>query len=307
MSEKLVSVIIPTYGRPEYLKRAIKSVQEQTYSNIEIIVVDDNDPQCLYRKQTEKVMEEYIRQKNVFYLQHECNKNGSAARNTGLGIAKGEYVTFLDDDDEMRPERVELLYRKMESLDDSWCSCYSGFSKMKANGIIDRCGESRSGNLYIEALMRSLYFCPGSNIFARTKSVKGINGFDEDFPRNQDLEFLARLLENGKLANIPDDTLIIHYEDKNSGSKINYEKMVGIDTLFLSKFRIRIEKLSKKDQKRINQYFALERFRYSIRAHRITDGIKNCFDNRVSLWNFIRYNFYMIYRLITKKSVGFKI
>ena len=79
----LVSIVIPTYSRPLYLKRCIESVLNQTYSNIEIFVVDDNNPDTEFRRDTEKIMSEYLNHKNVTYLQHECNKNGSAARNTG--------------------------------------------------------------------------------------------------------------------------------------------------------------------------------------------------------------------------------
>ena len=315
MTPKLISVVIPTYGRPHFLKRAIESVRAQTYKNVEIIVVDDNDPQTETRQQTAVVMKEYESFDNIIYLQHEFNKNGSAARNTGLRIAKGDYITFLDDDDEMRPQRLATLYNKMESLDETWICCYSGFSKLKANGSVDICGENRSGELYREALMRSLYFCPGSNLFARTEYVRKINGFDEDFSRNQDLEFLARLLEFGKLANVAEDTLIIHYENRKKSvkkeekeqEKKQYEDLVALDNFYLCKFESRIKELPNRDQKKIYQYFALERFRYSIRFHNCWDGMKNCINNHVTIWVFIRYSFYMLYRFATKKSIGFRI
>lgn len=306
MIENLVSVIIPTYGRPDFLKRAVDSVLSQTYKRFEIIVVDDNSPESPFRKLTEDVMAQYS-MNNVIYLKHPYNKNGAAARNTGLKVANGEYVTFLDDDDEMRPNRLEYLYNRLSSLDETWCCCYSGFSKMKPNGVVDVCGENRTGDLYIEALMRSLYFCPGSNMFIRMKNVQQINGFDEEFRRNQDLEFLARLLETGKIAYIPEDTLIIHYEDNHSQSAFDYQKLVSFDKLYLQKFKSRIDALSESEQKRIYKYFALERFRYSIRTNEISDGIRNCIRNKVSVFLFLRYLLYIVYRLVTKKSVGFRI
>ncbi len=306
MEKNNVSVIIPTYGRPTALKRAVDSVLNQSYQNVEVIVVDDNNPDTDERRLTEESMKGYEGDERVIYLQHEHNKNGSAARNTGLARASGEYVAFLDDDDEMRQNRIELMYNKMQGLDSSWVCCYSGFTKKKRSGE-DKCGESREGELYKEALMRSLYFCPGSNMFVRTKTAKEIGGFDEDFKRNQDLEFLARLLEKGKLARIPEDTLIIHYEEKPAGVKPDYERLVSIDSFFLEKFKSRIDALSKKDRKKVYCLFALERFRYSIKTGDTKDSIKNMQKNGVSLWLFIRYLFYMAYRMITKKSVGFNI
>ena len=93
MSEMpLVSVVIPTYSRPTFLKRCIESVLNQTYKNIEIFVVDDNNPDTDARRQTEEVMQQYANNPVVRYLQHEKNRNGSAARNTGWRCASGKYI-----------------------------------------------------------------------------------------------------------------------------------------------------------------------------------------------------------------------
>lgn len=301
-----VSVIIPTYGRPDFLKRAVDSVLGQTFKDFEVIVVDDNNPDTEARRETEYTMLQYKKFRNVIYLQHECNKNGSAARNTGIKKAKGKYLCFLDDDDEMLPKRLESFVNKMDSLDTSWGACYSDFIKLKKNNQQDICGEKRTGELYKEALMRSLYFCPGSNLFVRAELVRKIEGFDEDFNRNQDMEFLARLLKHCKLAYVKDRTLIIHYENK-TGGKTTYKKLVGLDEFYLSKFKSRIEALAPAERNKVYKYFALERFRYSIKMHQMKDGLDNCRKNKVGFILLTRYVFYMAYRYITKKSVGFKI
>ena len=99
MIEGLVSVIIPTFQRAKYIERAIDSVLNQTYKNFEIIVVDDNDQESEARKEMIKRMDKYSSDSRIIYIKHEKNKNGAAARNTGINVAKGEYITFLDDDD----------------------------------------------------------------------------------------------------------------------------------------------------------------------------------------------------------------
>ena len=91
---QLISIIIPTYGRPTTLKRSIDSVLSQTYSKIEIIVVDDNNPDTESRKETEEVMSTFS-DSRIKYLKHEHNKNGSAARNTGIRKASGKYIGIL--------------------------------------------------------------------------------------------------------------------------------------------------------------------------------------------------------------------
>ena len=94
MIKNLVSVIIPTYGGAEYLSRCVDSVLAQTYANIEIIVVDDNGLNTPKQKETASVMSKYSSLKNVKYVCHEVNINGSAARNTGVKNSDGEYIAF---------------------------------------------------------------------------------------------------------------------------------------------------------------------------------------------------------------------
>ena len=113
-SNVLVSVIIPTYKRPDKLDVAINSVLRQTYPNVEVIVVDDNDPDTEGRRLTEEKMSKFNDESRVKYIKHDHNKNGSAARNTGARASKGEYVAFLDDDDEYLPNKIES---QLQTLD----------------------------------------------------------------------------------------------------------------------------------------------------------------------------------------------
>ena len=96
MEKALVSVVIPTYKRPENLLRAIESVKTQTYPHIEIIVVDDNGMGTEWQQFTQCVLHELIEDNTILYIVHEVNKNGSAARNTGFAESKGEFVNFLE-------------------------------------------------------------------------------------------------------------------------------------------------------------------------------------------------------------------
>ena len=102
-------------------------------------------------------MAKYKDDDRVKYLQHEINKNGSAARNTGIRVAVGKYISFLDDDDIYLPMRLEKMYNKMETLDDSWGACYTGYIKNMENGTKQFSAEKNEGDLFRQALMRSLY------------------------------------------------------------------------------------------------------------------------------------------------------
>mgnify|MGYP006437461733 CR=1 FL=1 len=100
---KLVSCIITTCKRGQLLSRAIESVLNQTYKNIEVIVIDDCP--C---EETRKIMNKYlIQHHNIIYIQNENNLGPSGARNKGVFESKGEFIAFLDDDDEWLPEKIE--------------------------------------------------------------------------------------------------------------------------------------------------------------------------------------------------------
>ena len=103
----LVSVVIPTYSRNTTLCKAIDSVINQTYKNLEIIVVDDNPADSEWRQSTEKLMEQYRKDPRVRYLKNKKNLGGSGARNEGIKASKGDYIAFLDDDDEYLPAKIE--------------------------------------------------------------------------------------------------------------------------------------------------------------------------------------------------------
>ena len=97
----LVSVIIPTHNRADLVPLAIQSVLQQTYTNLECIVVDDASTD-----NTEETVRTIIDER-IIYLRHENNKHASAARNTGIKYARGEFIAFLDDDDEWLPTKLE--------------------------------------------------------------------------------------------------------------------------------------------------------------------------------------------------------
>ena len=85
----LITVIIPTFGIPIYLEKSVNSVLNQTYSELELIIVDDNNPDTEARKQTEDIVQRIIDvDKRVKYIKHEKNKNGAVARNTGFEIGR---------------------------------------------------------------------------------------------------------------------------------------------------------------------------------------------------------------------------
>lgn len=241
----IVSVIIPTYGTPLFLKKAISSVSAQSLSDWELIVVDDNNPDSDARKETEQLMCSY-NDHRIKYLQHPYNKNGAAARNTGLAEAKGKYIAFLDSDDEYLPQRLEKCLSVMESAPSNVAGVYTGCEFRRGGEVYHIEKTIEPGNFLTQTLACTFRFQTGSNIFVRKSVVDELGGFDESFIRHQDYEFLARLFEKKyELAAIQEVLVVKNNENVNLP---NVEKMIAVKEQYLNKFKTVIETLPQKDQ-----------------------------------------------------------
>lgn len=302
---KKVSIIIPTYKRPTTLRRAIDSVLNQTYSNIEVIVVDDNNEGDQYRAETEKLMFEYINNEKVKYIKHIKNMNGSVARNTGIKNSQGTYIGFLDDDDEFISNKIEYQVNLMEELDSTWGACYTGFRKEKNGKILEVSSENREGYLKNEALMRTLYINAGSNLLVRRSVIEEINGFDESFRRNQDLEFLFRILDKYKLAYVNYCGLVVHFDSRITKNTI--DDIDKIDKNYIDTFKNYIDELPYKEQKKLYLMINLDKFKILLLRKQIKLLIKHVIDKKINLVILIRYIFYIVNRKITKRCYGFRI
>ena len=117
----LISIIVPIYNVEQYLEKCINSILNQTYTNLEIILVDDGSPD-----NSGKICDEYAKKDNRIKVIHKENGGISSARNTGLKVARGAYVGFIDSDDYIEKDMYEILYKnvKKENADISICSNY---------------------------------------------------------------------------------------------------------------------------------------------------------------------------------------
>ncbi|MBT2595487.1 glycosyltransferase family 2 protein [Arthrobacter sp. ISL-72] len=212
-----VSVVIPTFGRPDRVSRAIDSVLAQTYARIEVVVVDDNPLGSEDQSITELSLRPYIDCQQIRYITRRSNGGGSAARNTGFDAGSGSLVTFLDDDDVYLPEKVEKQVQHMLAygLDVSLCHMV-----LSENGAVveSPLAFARGANL-ADFIVDGNTFTP--MIMVRRKVLTEAGGFPET-PRFQDHLLMIKLLETGAKTGILDEALFIH--DNHSGTRISLSK-----------------------------------------------------------------------------------
>ena len=186
-----VSVIIPTCNRPELLSRAIKSVLNQTYQDFELIVVDDGD---------EKLAEDVVRQFNnhrIKYIKHSEQKGGSAARNTGIKAAQGEFIAFLDDDDEWLPEKLEIQMTRFENTPREVGFCFSAVKNIYGDHEEDSKVKDGIDDCHELALRRLKGFLTVTLIIKRYVFDE-VGMFDERLPSHQEPDLMIRVSKKFK-------------------------------------------------------------------------------------------------------------
>jgi len=199
-----VSVIIPAYNCAPFLPETLKSVFEQTYSDLEIILIDDgstDDTQTVVAPFLDRI--QYIRQDN---------KGLPAARNTGLRVAKGQFIALLDADDSWSPDKLE---RQLPCLADSKVGIvYSDFSVRYADGSFQPSYLANrplvSEGYILENYIQSRFLFP-STMVIRRQCFEEFGLFDEEMRACEDIELFARILTQWKAAGI-DAPLVTRYE-----------------------------------------------------------------------------------------------
>ncbi len=174
----LVSVVIPTYNRPEQLIRACEAVFRQTYEPIEVVVVNDNSD----ADYSGVIAELGAR---ITYVERTVNGGGSAARNTGIEEAKGEYVAFLDDDDDWHPEKIALQVLAMKQGGQASHCGYRLMSSLKAR-------VEPFTKITKDDLRENNKLASTSGLIVH-KSILLKHKFDENLKRSQDWDIYIRI------------------------------------------------------------------------------------------------------------------
>lgn len=224
---KLVSVVIPTYRRGEMLCEAVKSVVRQSYKYAEIVVVDDNTDH--FEKEKVRLAVNSIDCDRVRVVDNTRAKGACGARNAGILSAKGEYIAFLDDDDQWHSEKLAKQIELLENGDGVGALC-NYYDVDLSTGNVRECtfsGESYTLDMAIRGE------CPTSTslVMVRKDVLLEAGLFDEKLPSFQDFDMWIRCLKFGKFGCVhqPLVKIIQHSSERIS---VNLEKRIaGLDVI----------------------------------------------------------------------------
>lgn len=204
VNRPLVSVIIPCYNVEQYIDECLQSVYEQTYSNIEIICVDNDSSDATY-----SVLEKHKKEGKI-ELFSELRSGAPAARNLGLKHAKGAWIQFLDADDLLNPEKVE---HQMDLIEKQEGIGFIAGAYIKYN--LDGTKTSHFlRSIPLIALMRTQLGITSSNLF-NAEAVKAVGGWNPNFKSSQEYELMFQIIKSGHHVLMDDAPLTIIQERKN--------------------------------------------------------------------------------------------
>jgi len=233
----LVSIVIPAYNRANLLKRAIESTINQTYKNLEIIIVDDGSSD-----NTEQIVQEY-RDLRIQYIRNSKNRGASVARNIGIKSSRGDFIALLDSDDEYLPKKIEKSLQVFKNSPKNLGVVSSNFWKRE--------GEKK--NIGVSKRTPFIYF----GVF-RKEVFEKIGFFDEELEIYEDLDFCTRLVCKFPSYFINEPLAIYHFTEGSRSFGSNIKRLIEIKKLILERYAVDLKeskhRLALCEFARINYY-----------------------------------------------------
>ncbi len=213
--KNLVTVIITTYNRLHFLKNALTSVLNQSYQNIEIIIVDSSN-----NAQTQDFITE---NKNLIYIYSDIN-HPNVLRNLGIQCANGNYIAFLDDDDTWESSKIERQINYFNKYDIGLC--YTGKNVVSENNIkySFKNGIFKSTK---QSILWDNFIGITSSIMIKKEVITNIGDFDESLPALQDYDFCIKVCQNYNVKGIKEALVNYHYK--------HHQNQISQNTQYLKK------------------------------------------------------------------------
>lgn len=237
-----VSVVIPTYKRPDILPRAIESVLSQTYTNFEVNVVSDG-----FHKETDETMEQYLNNNQINYYSYSKNQGGNFARNFGVKKSKGKYIAFLDDDDLWHKDK---LAKQMEVIDKEKVGLvYTGKKQIFKELNIEYTSHATQAGDLSEKILEKNYIGSTSCVLVEKNLIEKAGFFDERLLSLQDYDLWIRICQLTKVGAVNEPLLIYINEKENNQVSSNINKRINALEIIPDKYQTILEYSDSKKEK----------------------------------------------------------
>lgn len=294
----LVSVVLPTYNRREYLTEAIESVINQTYSNIELIVIDDHSSESP-RNIVDNISNSGLQ--NIVFLRHEENKGVSAARNTGIEQANGQLVALLDDDDLWSPDKIERQVVEFQRGGSETGVVCSGIRSIDADGSTIRAREVQyTGSITKELLCGAIVPLP--SVVVRRDVLLEAGLFDERLLAYEDQEWMIRLSQHCEFRSVSDPLVISRRGDDHAQLTDDIAtKAEESYPLFMKKCRPIAAEYGRIFKRKMESYWFF-RLGHTSLAHEEYARARDCLKTAVLTWPFVpTFYLYLLFALLGKR------
>ena len=185
----LVSVVIPTYNRADVLPRAIRSVIRQTFTDFELIIIDDGS-----QDRTREVVKEFT-DPRIRYIRQE-NQGANAARNHGIRKAKGRYISFLDSDDEFHENNLQRVIETLENHGSNCIGAYTSYRRLR-DGEVTHISSADKRKVTFDDIRKENTIGGFSAITFRASVFQKVGYLDEQLQSAQDYDIYLRSLQEG--------------------------------------------------------------------------------------------------------------
>ncbi|RZI47099.1 glycosyltransferase family 2 protein [Candidatus Finniella inopinata] len=237
-----VSIILPTYNRAGFVQAAIQSALAQTYTDYELIVVDDGS--------TDETVNQVraIVDSRLIYVAHNQNKGAAAARNTGMRMAQGDYIAFLDSDDTWHPQKLEQQVEFLEN-NSGLGGCVTSYRLVFDDHSVIR--EIAMEPSFYQQSLKGCNLSPGSTLLFKKECLEKVGYQNESLKRFEDWEWQIRFARFYEWQRVP-----VVLADIRAGHTVNFETVKQA----LSYFQTIITTLPNNDQKTIKMAIFYELF-----------------------------------------------
>lgn len=270
----LVSVVMPTYKRSDMLIRAVTSVLNQTYQDIELLLVNDNEPNDEYTSELVARIQIFNADPRFHFVMQDKHINGAVARNVGIRKAIGEYIAFLDDDDWWEPNKIEEQVKTLQELDDTWGGVSCKFRLYDHDGnVVGKTQKYEDGYIYKDILYLLSDVATGT-LLLRRKAFDKTRYFDEKLLRHQDLQLLVDFTSLYKLKEV--DKYLHCVDVSDTRNRPNPEKLIHYKEAFFASIKPVMDSLTRQEVKCVYAMHKFELGYVCLKNHDLKNGIRYC-------------------------------